>query len=394
VAHYTLPFWNGRADSLWAQAAVASEGALVNGSRLQTAWVIATFYKEEYEAVFPDYPLPMTATRAEVQALVETEGPRVGQCKLVAGACPTDKGCRVLPEGAAVDAPTGCWPFFPLAGKPGSNASACQPGDPTEPAGDAFDCMPKDDQEAITRVLVNFGKALAAYEYKLNTGESAFDRWVHDVRDGRGMESTALTDEAKLGARLFVGKAACVDCHRTPLFSDNAFYNAGVPQQGLAVPTEADCPAGGVCDCNAGTGGKNCLPWGALDGFAKLRKNPFRRESVWSDDAQDQSRLQYVTMPLEQPKMIANLKGAWRTPGLRNVSLTAPYMHNGSLATLEDVVDHYNEGGSPDAPGLPHARIKPLFLTVAERKALVSFMKSLDSARPPERFVNPPALPQ
>src|SRR5688572_12100890 len=223
VAHFALPFWNGRADSLWAQGIGAVEGALLNGSRLQAAWVIATYYKDEYAAVFSDYPLPMTASRSEVQALVETEGARAGQCKLAGTACPA--GCREAADSAG-GAP-GCWPTFPLAGKPGAKAG-CQPGDPTEPAGDAFDCMPESDQRAITRVIVNVGKALAAYEQRLTTGESAFDRWVHEIRDGRGDEATALSPEARLGARVFVGKGACVDCHNTPLFSDNNFYNSAV----------------------------------------------------------------------------------------------------------------------------------------------------------------------
>src|SRR5205814_5168659 len=145
---------------LWAQAAAAMEGPLLNGSRLQIAWVVATSYREDYSAIFSDYPLPITAARSDVQALVETEGARIGQCKLSAAACPTDKGCRELPGDNGM---TGCWPNFPLGGKPGAKPG-CQPGDLTEPAGDAFDCMPKADQDAITRVLVNVGKMLEAYE--------------------------------------------------------------------------------------------------------------------------------------------------------------------------------------------------------------------------------------
>jgi cytochrome c peroxidase len=56
VAHFALPFWNGRADSLWAQAAAAVEGALLNGSRLQAAWIIATYYRDEYQTIFSEYP--------------------------------------------------------------------------------------------------------------------------------------------------------------------------------------------------------------------------------------------------------------------------------------------------------------------------------------------------
>jgi cytochrome c peroxidase len=391
VAQYDLPFWNGRVDSLWAQAVVASEGALVNGTRLQTAWVIATYYLDDYLAIFPDHPLPMTVPRADVQALVETEGARSGQCKLVAGACPTDEGCREAMDSTG-GAGIGCWPTYPLQGKPGAKPG-CQPGDPTEPAGDAFDCLPKTDQDAINRVLVNFGKALQAYETRLATGESAFDRWVHEVRDGRGVESTAISAEARLGARLFVGRAACVDCHSTPLFSDSQFYNAGVPQTGLAVPTESDCPQGGVCDCVA-AGGKNCLPWGALDGLAKLRKSPFRRDSIWSDDTQDTSRKNWDALVLDDASVMVSLKAAWRTPGLRNVALTAPYMHDGSIATLEEVVDHYDAGGSPQAAGAANARLKRLFLSQEEKSALVAFMKTLTSARPPAQLITAPVLPQ
>jgi cytochrome c peroxidase len=257
-----------------------------------------------------------------------------------------------------------------------------------------FDCMPKADQDAITRVLVNVAKALAAYEQRLVTGEAPFDRWVHEVRDGKREEATAISSEARLGARLFVGKAACVDCHNTPLFSDNGFYNSAVLQTGLAVPTESDCPAGGVCDCTVNPGGKNCLPWGALDGFAKLRTGRFRRDSMFSDDPADSSRERYSQMKLDDPQVVTQLKGAWRTPGLRNVALTAPYMHNGSIPTLEAIIQHYDEGGSPQAPGAPNARIKRLFLSEQEKAALVAFMKSLTSASPPATLITPPVLPQ
>jgi cytochrome c peroxidase len=396
VAQYTLPFWNGRVDSLWAQAVAAIEGPLLNGSRLQVAWIVATYYRDEYSGVFPEYPLPITAARADVQAIVETDGPRAGQCKLNAGACPTDKGCREIPD--ATGMMISCWPTFPLSGKPGAKAG-CQPGDPTEPAGDAFDCMPKADQDAVTRIIVNAGKAISAYEQRLTTGEAPFDRWVAQIdKEGRGLEADAISPQARLGAKLFVGKAACVDCHNTPLFSDNNYYNAAVPQAGLAVPTESDCPAGGVCDCVTAPPmappGKNCLPWGALDGWAKLKGNKFRRDSAWSDDPTDKSRQHFSDIDLSQPDSIVAYKAAWRTPGLRNVALTAPYMHDGAIATLEAVVEHYDVGGSVQAVGAPHARIKPLFLTAQEKDALVAFMTALTSAPPPAQWITPPVLPQ
>jgi cytochrome c peroxidase len=347
--------------------------------------LLATVYRGEYEAVFNEHPVPMTGTRAEVLALIETEGPRAGQCKLTPG-CP--QGCRMAKDAAGTA--TGCWPTFPLNGKPGSKAG-CQPGDAAEPFGDAFDCMAAEDQQAITRMLVNFGKAIAAYEFQLVTGESPFDRWIRDVRDGKGTESQEISERAKHGARLFVGKAACLDCHHTPLLSDNGFHNVAVAQKGDGVPTEADCPGGAsVCDCSqSSVEGRNCLPWGVRDGLGKLRRSPMRRDSVWSDQRDDQSRQHYVEMMLETVP-----RGGWRTPTLRGVAMTAPYMHDGALATLEDVVEHYDRGGSPEAPGIPSARMRPLFLDVTERAALVEFMKALTGAPPPAKFITPPTLPQ
>jgi cytochrome c peroxidase len=72
--------------------------------------------------------------------------------------------------------------------------------------------------------------------------------------------------------------------------------------------------------------------------------------------------------------------GAFKTPMLRNVSKTAPYMHDGSFATLDDVVDFYNKGGIANPNRSPG--VKPLYLTTDDRKALVAFLRSLDSPLP------------
>jgi cytochrome c peroxidase len=260
---------------------------------------------------------------------------------------------------------TSCWPRFPLQGKPGTTAG-CQAGSASEPYGDAFDCMSADDQTAVTWVLVNWAKALEAYERKLVSGAAPFDAYLAE-----GPDSQKISGAARRGAALFVGKAACIDCHNTPLFSDGLFHNIGVPQAGPAVPTLADCPAGSmVCDCTAGT---KCLPFGAWDGTAKLNTNAFRHESIWSDGPER------GTTP---PTLDVNdsIKGAWRTPSLRNVALTAPYMHDGFYQTLEDVVGHYNNGPEPDTVGTPAVDIKPLLLTPTEADDLVEFLKTLTGA--------------
>jgi cytochrome c peroxidase len=383
AAYYGIVNWNGRTDSLWALSAAVVEGPM-NGSRLQTAWTLQEHYLEEFRAVFGTAPLPDPGRRAEVVALLETTGPKAGQCKQ-APDCPRPS-CRMTADAAG--GAMGCFPRFPLSGKPGSKMG-CQPGDPAEPFGDAWDCMDPEDRTLVLATLVRFGKAIAAYEHLLVSRDSPFDEFVRQRSFGEDGPAE-FTAAAQRGSRLFVGKAACSDCHNTPLLSDSKFHNVAVAALGTGVPTEADCPAGGLCDCvgSGPNGVTNCLPWGAYDGIAKLKRNGFRRDSDWSDDKADSSRQAYYDMVPDSVR-----KGAWRTPTLRDVALTAPYMHNGSLRSLEEVIDHYNEGGSPLAPGQKSPQIRPLFLTSQEKSDLIAFLKSLTGKPLPAELRSAPALP-
>ena len=311
AAYQRLFTWNGRADSLWAQAfAVAENPTTMNGNRLRTFHIILDNYRDAYDTIFHDY-----------------YGRNFG------GAPP------LLPQVSPQD------PRFPPDGKPGK--AGCQPGDPTEPFGDAWDCMAPADQDVVTGVLVNWAKALAAYEATLTSRNAMFDVFM---QEGPG-SVLAVSASAKRGARLFVSKAGCIDCHNTPLLSDGGdFHNVGVPQAGPDVPTEADCPAGpsSVCDCVTPPAGKGCLPWGALDGLTKLRASKLLRSSVYSDDPGDTSRMDELTRPLT-----GALEGAWRTPTLRNVARTGPYMHwTVSMGRSRRLSRTSNRGGDLGAPGV------------------------------------------
>ena len=366
AAQYPLLYWNGRSDSLWAQAAaVAESGVSVNGNRLAIFWTLANDadYRAKYIALFG--------------------------------------------SDAITDPPPAAG-TYPAAGKPGQKA---------------FDDLSAEVKTSITRVYVNWAKAIAAYEYLLVSRDSPFDRWVAD-----GADSSWISPAAKRGAQLFVGKASCIDCHYGPFFSDGAFHDVGVPQVGDHVPTVADCfPGDSKCDCTPGDEKSTCLPAGAWGGLLKLKTKPlaaddpnlsytnFRRDSIWSDDANDASRAAHYDGPAD-----ATLKGAWRTPSLRDVALTAPYMHDGAYATLEDVVWAYNQGG--DASGasqfqLPicatstsvadagacmeagapspgrSVQIKPLLLTDEEMTDLVEFLKTLTGAPLDPMLTTKPAPP-
>jgi cytochrome c peroxidase len=154
--------------------------------------------------------------------------------------------------------------------------------------------------------------ALASYVRTLRSGDAPIDRF-------RAGDTLVLSPLARLGFRLFTGKANCATCHVGPLFTDGDFHNSG-------------------------------LAW---------------RDTAFSDIGRANSTGLTEDM------------GRFKTPSLRNVAITAPYMHDGSKRSLEDVIDFYDAGGQPN-PGLDPL-IRPLRLTADERRALVAFLRSLTS---------------
>ena len=178
--------------------------------------------------------------------------------------------------------------------------------------------------------------AIATFERTVVSGNSAFDRF-------HAGDQTAISESAQRGWELWNGKARCNTCHpfgnATPNFSDNKFHNIGVAAKGR--------------DFNS------------LSRKAAGMANP--DELAFSPDFTELGRF-VVT---KQPKDI----GAFKTPGLRDIALSAPYMHDGSEATLLDVVTFYDKGGEPN-PYLDGG-IVPLKLTDQEKQDLVAFMESL-----------------
>jgi cytochrome c peroxidase len=180
-----------------------------------------------------------------------------------------------------------------------------------------------------------------------------------------------MTDAAIRGARLYIGKAACDECHRGPMFADQKFHNIGVPQTGEHA-FETDL--------------------GRDLGITNVQQSLFTRAGAFSD-AVDDSHLRSLT---HRPAAV----GAFKTPTLRNVARTGPYMHDGVYATLGEVLDHYNRGGGMgDFSGTKEVTIAPLLLDDQEMSDLVEFLSSLDDGPPlptpdfPEGLVGPPTLP-
>ncbi len=219
----------------------------------------------------------------------------------------------------------------------------------------AWSSMSETDRRSVNRVFANIGKAIAAYERLLVPGRSRFDDYVDAVRagDGAAQERLLSADEAQ-GLRLFIGEARCTECHNGPLFTNNEFHNNGV----LAFP--GDLP-----------------DTGRSSGLRLLQADPFNCLGEYSDEPEPTcGELRFARTGIE-------LIGAMRTPSLRNLQDTAPFMHRGQLATLEDVLDHYNR--APLAM-IGHNEAKPLGLSRRELKQLEAFLGTLGSplATPPE----------
>lgn len=218
-----------------------------------------------------------------------------------------------------------------------------------------FGTAPAD--EADSALLANVGKVLAAYQRTLVRIDAPFDadvrRFIAAAEAGR-----AEADPAYLGLKTFVRKGQCIICHKGPALTDDLFHNIGV---------QDDTP---------GAGGQ----WSALEPLLGWEFNAAGRYSD-APTGTVAARLQTLRTQADR----GTLEGAFRTPSLRNLTLTAPYMHTGAQATLEEVVDFYNDGGGTPGTfvGKKTETIVPLDLTNEEKRALVALLQSMTEAAPP-----------
>ena len=204
--------------------------------------------------------------------------------------------------------------------------------------------------DAITMDEVT--KAIAAFERAQVTGNSSFDRWFY------GGEKDAMTPAQKRGFNLFVNEGRCVSCHiieqTQALFTDNRFHNIGVGINDI----QADVPS---------------------------LASKFLKAKATASEVDVQVLTNKKTSELGRFAITRafNDLGSFKTPTLRNIDVTAPYMHDGSLKTLREVVEHYNNGGVTKE-GNPvndflSGGIRPLGLTEEEIDDLVTFMEALTS---------------
>lgn len=321
AAHYPWLNWDGSADTLWMQAARPLEAAHeLNSTRTTVAKAIALDPERRaaYEAIFGKLP---PASRFES-----------------------------MPDRATPSAE---------AGSPDHNA---------------WLTMPEPDRDLATQVFVNICKAIAAYEHRLTSRNSPFDRFANalatgDLQEWANQGNPGFGQTELAGFELFAGQADCIACHAGPFFSDFAFHSVRV----------------------APTAGPPQIDPGRYDALGALVANPLNSAGPHSDDPQSPraSRLTYLTNP-------GTNWGRFRTPSLRNVAVTAPYMHAGQFESLDRVLDHYStfeHALPPDHHDAQERLLRPLNLSPDQRNAIIAFLHALTDIPSDPNLVTPPDSP-
>lgn len=205
------------------------------------------------------------------------------------------------------------------------------------------------DQYLLSQVFANLGKVLAAYERKLMPGPARFDEYVNAVlHEDDTLPANELFNSQEIeGLRLFIGEAGCLQCHNGPLLSNNEFHNTGL------LPFPGEVP-----------------DQGRSKGVEILKNDPFNCLGPFSDEMSHQCQ-EFTYM-----RTGSVVLGSMRTPSLRNLGGTAPYMHKGQLSTLAQVMEHYN--AAPLAL-IGHNEAKPLGLSKKQLGQLELFLNTLDA---------------
>ncbi len=205
----------------------------------------------------------------------------------------------------------------------------------------AWKKLPTERKKMVNRVFSNIGKAIAAFVSTLTSGPARFDHFVAEL-ETKG-KSSLLSASAQRGLKLFTGRAGCANCHQGALFSNKEFHNIGT-----------------------GIPGKDN---GRAEVISEVKHDVFNCLGEFSDASADQC-LNLTYMSTNSHAMA----GAYRTPSLRNVSKTAPYMHDGRFKTLNAVLDYY---AGIDKQKALQTDLPEMKLSEQDKTDLVHFLQTL-----------------
>lgn len=221
-------------------------------------------------------------------------------------------------------------------------------------ANDHWNTLSETQQDDITEALVHVVKSIAAYESTLQSNRTTFDDFVDQFVNETSSEEEALTLLSPLeerGLRLFVGEGQCHLCHNGPTFSNDGFHNIGLGSREWLEDTDI----------------------GRYDGITMLQESDFNARGKWSDSP-DGERAMRVDRLVQTTEQLAQFK----TPTLRNLFQTAPYMHGGHFETLEEVLEHYSILEESALQGHSDEVLAPLNWTDSDIEAMIAFLRLLD----------------
>jgi cytochrome c peroxidase len=286
VSHQKWFFWDGRKDSLWAQALEPFEDATEhNLSRTKLLKIIFEDpdYRDLYTSVFKETP-----SKTELSIWPENASPK-----------------RDL-EGLKV-----------------------------------WKSLEKNTRKKINRAFSNIGKAIAAYEATLLFKKSRFDQYLDDLRNDKS--SSHLNESEVAGLKVFIGSGKCMTCHSSALLSNQHFQNIGTGIRGKDMGRSA------VAENQS---------WDVFNCLGEFSDAP---KSFCSD-------LKYMKKDRHA------LSGSFKVPSLRNVSKTAPYLHDGRFKSIEQVIDFYLDPPSKRRSG---NHLPTIVLTDTEKSHLIDFLQTL-----------------
>ncbi len=242
-----------------------------------------------------------------------------------------------------------------------------RPDTPDSSAHRAWQSVSAKRRHQINRIFSNLLKAIAAYIEQLRSGDAPFDTYVEGLETDDSDKRSAISESAKRGLELFVDDGRCVLCHTGPDFSDHTFHNLQLSPRAWMGDDPDE---------------------GRWLGVKRLKDNAFNATSRYSD-APDGEQARWLNYLKRTPEDHGQLK----TPTLRNVSRTPPYMHGGHFETLEEVVRFYSTLDESSTIGHREEMLQPLALSDQQIDDLVNFLETLDGEPLPQSLKQQPESP-
>lgn len=343
-------FWDGRADSLSSQALKPIEDPTEQGfSRTGVAKALLERYRDDYLQAFGEPPAALKDVALPEKAL-PAPLPQKLSIETAAAALATLGSFSLLSEVLDAAQKARLAPALELSRR----AFAGPIVDPA--AIKAYEALSPAVRDGVDQMFANAGRALAAFESGISAVNSPFDRFAAraaalpvDQPLASALDSQFKAIELA-GFKIFVGPGRCILCHAGPNFTDQQFHNTGLAQGG------------------------NTIDVGRAAGVLRVKSDPFNclGGKIPADASQESCR-ELPFLDSENQELI----GAFKTPSLRQVALTAPYMHDGRFATLAAVLEHYDQLPDKAATGHREESLRPLDLTDEEKEALVAFLTAL-----------------